>query len=270
MRQSIASGQRRSAGHHGASATHDYFASMTDMMLGLVFIFIIILMVIVGDLRRPQPAEIASVQPEPKVAADLTEANQARRDLLRDIAKILNGALPVTIDEENGTLQLGGDILFPTGSADPYAAALPKLRLLAGALDKVLPCYAAPADSAAAPVCDNRHGGRLDAVYIEGHTDTTPIHTARFQSNWDLSAARASATFAQMVAADPALAGLKNDQAETLIGVSGYGEYRPVDTAGTPTGMQRNRRIELRFIMATPSAHAVAGLVARVDEARAP
>jgi flagellar motor protein MotB len=270
MRQSIASGGRRMAGHHSANATHDYFASMTDMMLGLVFIFIVILMVIVGDLRRTQPTEVASVQPEPKIVSDLTETNLARRDLLRDIAKILDGALPVSIDEENGTLQLGGDILFPIGSADPYTAALPKLRLLADALNKVLPCYAAPADAATVPACDNHHGGRLDAVYIEGHTDATPIHTARFQSNWDLSAARASATFAQLVAADPALASLKNDQAEMLIGVSGYGEYRPVDTTGTATGLQRNRRIELRFIMATPSAHDVAGLVTRINDARTP
>lgn len=257
------------AGHHSANATHDYFASMTDMMLGLVFIFIVILMVIVGDLRRPQPTEVASVQPEPKVVSDLTKANLARRDLLRDLAKILDGALPVTLDEENGTLQLGGDILFPTGSADPYAAALPKLRLLADALNKVLPCYAVSPDSAA-PACDNGRGGRLDAVYIEGHTDTTPIHTARFQSNWDLSAARASATFAQLIAANPALAGLKNDQAEMLIGVSGYGEYRPLDTTGTAAGLQRNRRIELRFIMATPNAHDVAGLMTRINEARKP
>src|SRR5262249_33730137 len=91
MRQSIANAQRRNTGHHGGGATHDYFASMTDMMLGLVFVFIVILMVIVGDLRRPQPAEIASVQPEPKVVSELTEVNLARRDLLRDIAKILNG-----------------------------------------------------------------------------------------------------------------------------------------------------------------------------------
>lgn len=270
MRASIASDRRRGAGQHGAGAGHDYFASMTDMMLGLVFVFIIILMVVASDLRQPQSVEAAVVQPAATIVSDLTEANLARRDLLRDIAKILNGALPVTIDEENGTLQLGGDVLFPAGSADPFSAALPKLHVLAAALAKVLPCYAVSADTAAAPNCDNPRAGRLDAVYIEGHTDTTPIHTARFQSNWDLSAARASQTFAQLVMADPALAGLKNDQAESLIGVSGYGEFRPIDTTGTPAGMQRNRRIELRFIMATPHAQEVARLVARVNEARAP
>jgi flagellar motor protein MotB len=270
MRQNVAINRRWNVGHKNAGAAHDYFASMTDMMLGLVFIFIVILMVVAGDLRRPQSAEAAAVQPATQIVSDLTETNLARRDLLRDIAKNLDGILPVMIDEENGTLQLGGDILFPTASADPYPAALPKLRVLAAALAKVLPCYAGPANTAVAPSCDNHHKGRLDAVYIEGHTDTTPIHTARFQSNWDLSAARASQTFAQLVATNPALAGLKNDQGEALIGVSGYGEYRPVDTTGTPEGMQRNRRIELRFIMATPSAPNVAGLVARVNEARAP
>lgn len=259
--------------HGGEGSGHDYFASMTDLMLGLVFIFIVVLMVIALDLRPAPPAVQAQAQPQPQpqvteVPSAVTEANLARRDLLRDIAKILNHTLPVTIDEENGTLQLGGDILFPTGSADTYPEALPKLRLLAEALDKVLPCYAASAD-AAAPACDNPHPGRLDAVYIEGHTDTTPIHTARFQSNWDLSAARASETFKQLLIAFPALATLKNDRAEALFGVSGYGEYRPVDTSGTAAGLQRNRRIELRFIMATPVAKDVAGLVDSVNAARA-
>jgi flagellar motor protein MotB len=276
MRQTLGIDRRRTAGHRNAGTAHDYFASMTDMMLGLVFIFVVILMVVANDLRPAQPIETATaqtmmqLQPAAGIVSDLTETNLARRDLLRDIAKKLDGALPVTIDEENGTLQLGGDVLFPTASADPYPTALPKLRVLAAALAHVLPCYAIAANTAVAPGCDNPHKGRLDAVYIEGHTDATPIHTARFQSNWDLSAARASQTFAQLVAADPALASLKNDQAEMLIGVSGYGEYRPVDTTGTPDGLQRNRRIELRFIMATPNAQNVGGLVARVNAARAP
>lgn len=250
----------------GDHAGHDYFASMTDLMLGLVFVFIIVLMVLAFDQRQAAPV-VAQVPPIPATPSAVTEANIARSDLLRAIAKILDDGMPMTLDEENGTLQLGGDILFPTGSADAYPAALPKLRLLAAALDKVLPCYSSAADTSAA-TCNNPHHGRLDAVFIEGHTDTTPIHTARFQNNWDLSAARASATFAQFVTAFPALATLKNDQNEALIGVSGYGDLRPIDTSGTAAGLQRNRRIELRFIMAMPGSTDVTGLVERVDAAR--
>jgi chemotaxis protein MotB len=269
MRAGITSAHRRATRQNGDSTGDDYFASMTDMMLGLVFVFIIVLMVVALDMRQSVRAAVPAAQQATEVVSDITEANLARRDLLRDIAKALDGALPVTIDEEAGTLQLGGDVLFPTGSADAYPDALPKLRLLGAALDKVLPCYAVTADATGPAFCDNLHRGRLDAVYIEGHTDTTPIHNARFQSNWDLSAARASETFKELVTAFPALGALKNDQAEALIGVSGYGEYRPIDTSGTAAGMQRNRRIELRFIMATPAANDVASLIDRVTDARA-
>ena len=272
MRRSLALHARHASALRHDNGGGDYFASMTDLMLGLVFVFIVVLMVVSLDMRatQPQPAAAPVVTPVPEKLPEIAETNAARRDMLHDIATILAGKLPVTIDEQNGTLQLGGDILFPTGSTDPLPDALPKLRLLAEALDKVLPCYSVAADVATAPVCNLRHHGRLDAVYIEGHTDTTPIHTARFQNNWDLSAARASETFGQFIAAFPTLAMLKNDQHAALIGVSGYGEFRPVDDNSTAAGMQHNRRIELRFIMASPDAQDVTAIIDRVNAERAP
>jgi flagellar motor protein MotB len=257
--RTIASTVRRPI--HPSGEGTDYFASMTDLMLGLIFIFIIMLMVLALDMRQAAPVTVAEAPSNP-----MAETNLARRDLLRDIAKVLQSQLPVTIDEENGTLQLGGDVLFPKGSSDVYPEALSKLQLLGKALDQVLPCYAAGTDTGA--TCSPHHRGRLDAVYIEGHTDTTPIHTARFQSNWDLSAARASATFSRLVEFFPGLATLKNDRTNMLIGVSGYGEYRPVDESGTPAGMQKNRRIELRFIMTTPAANDADGLAHQISTER--
>src|SRR5580693_5028387 len=107
MRRAIAGTGRSPARHGGdAAAGSDYFASMTDLMLGLVFIFIIMLMVFALDMRE---AEHRMTDTTTK----LIEANLARRDLLRDMTRLLEGKLPVTVDEENGTLQLGGDILFP-------------------------------------------------------------------------------------------------------------------------------------------------------------
>lgn len=243
MRRTTAGAIRRTSRYDGDQG--DYFASMTDLMLGLIFIFIIMLMAFALNLREAERKISTATQ-------EITDADLARREMLRDLAKILNGALPITIDEENGTLQLGGDILFPTGSADVYPEALQKLKMLGYALDRVLPCYAVDSDHRPLDQCATKRKGRLDAVYIEGHTDTAPIHTSRFRNNWDLSAARASETFNKLVVAYPALAKLENDNAERLIGVSGYGEYRPVDETETEPGMQKNRRIELRFIMVSP------------------
>ena len=236
---------------------------MTDLMLGLIFVFIIMLMAFALNLREAEHKFSTAMQ-------DATEADLARREMLRDVAKLLNGVLPITIDEANGTLQLGGDILFPQGSADAYPEALPKIRLLGSALDRVLPCYAVDDDHQSLDRCAAKRKGRLDAVYIEGHTDTAPIHTSRFRNNWDLSAARASETFNKLIEAFPGLAKLRNDNAEKLIGVSGYGEYRPVDESATEAGMQRNRRIELRFIMVSPKPSEPDDVKDQVNAGRSP
>lgn len=260
MRRAMAGGGRAARPDMGGG---DYFASMTDLMLGLIFIFIIMLVGFALNLHNAEHKLKAA-------NATRNEAALARREMLHDVARILKGTLPVTIDEANGTLQLGGDILFPQGSAEAYPNALPKLRLLARALDMVLPCYALLPHAVPLARCKGKHKGRLDAVFIEGHADATPIDTPRFKNNWDLSAARASETFHQLVAAYPALATLENDRGESLIGVSGYGATRPVDDSRSKAAMRLNRRIELRFIMAARQTATLHHVIGGIGAARSP
>jgi chemotaxis protein MotB len=261
MRRTALAGRSARVPARDGNEGGNYFASMTDLMLGLLFIFIIMLMSFALNLREAEQKMASATR-------ELTEADLARREMLRDIEKALQGSLPVTVDEENGTLQLGNDVLFPKGSADAYPDALPKLRMLGEALDLVLPCYAVPAGDGPAEQCAEKRKGRLEAVYVEGHTDATPIRTARFPSNWDLSAARASETFNRLVESYPGLGQLRNDRNERLIGVSGYGEYRPVDESGSEEGMKKNRRIELRFIMVSPGSPELHGLLDQIRARR--
>jgi len=262
MRRAAAVVSARARRHNPDSG--DYFASMTDLMLGLIFIFIIMLMGFVLNLHEAEHKLTTTV-------SELTDADLARRELLREVAGLLQNALPVTIDEDNGTLQLGDDVLFPKGSADAYPEALPKLRLIADALNRVLPCYAMDQSAGRTPrQCGAEHKGRLDAVYIEGHTDTTPIKNAHFQNNWELSAARAAVTFKKLVEYAPALGLLENDHHEALIGVSGYGEYRPVDAGSNENAMQKNRRIELRFVMVSPDSGRVDRIYGQIGGRREP
>jgi chemotaxis protein MotB len=72
---------------------------------------------------------------------------------------------------------------------------------------------------------------------VEGHTDNIPIHTSEFDSNWELSAARATRiarVFLDMKAMPP-----------ERISAAGYAEFHPVADNGTAEGRAENRRVDL-------------------------
>lgn len=74
-------------------------------------------------------------------------------------------------------------------------------------------------------------------VYIEGHTDSKPIHTAQFQDNWDLSVIRATSVV-RILTKDYGVNPLQ-------IQPSGRGEYLPVADNETADGRSKNRRTEI-------------------------
>lgn len=73
-------------------------------------------------------------------------------------------------------------------------------------------------------------------VVIEGHTDSRPISTDKFPSNWELSTARATSVLRYFAAA-----GVPADRLAAV----GYGETHPVADNTTPEGQARNRRVEI-------------------------
>ncbi len=74
-------------------------------------------------------------------------------------------------------------------------------------------------------------------IYIEGHTDSQPVHTAKYPSNWELSVARA-------VSVAECLIG-KYQVSPEKIRVGGYGDTVPVAPDNTPENRRKNRRIEI-------------------------
>ena len=81
--------------------------------------------------------------------------------------------------------------------------------------------------------------GRYNIV-VEGHTDNTPINTAKFPSNWELSSFRALNVIKFMIA--------KFDIPPEICSASGYGEYRPVADNKTAEGRNKNRRVEIFIV----------------------
>lgn len=76
-----------------------------------------------------------------------------------------------------------------------------------------------------------------NGLRVEGHTDTDPISTSTYKSNWELSTARATNIVHQLIT-------YYKFPPETVSAV-GYGEYRPVAENTTPEGKQKNRRVDL-------------------------
>lgn len=76
-------------------------------------------------------------------------------------------------------------------------------------------------------------------VEVQGHTDSVPIHTDLFASNWELSTARAVNVLRYFLEK----AGL---DAHRLTAV-GFGPYRPVAGNAAVDGRAANRRVEIHF-----------------------
>jgi chemotaxis protein MotB len=75
---------------------------------------------------------------------------------------------------------------------------------------------------------------------VEGHSDNVPIHNAAFNSNWELSTARATAV-AMML--------LKESSFDPkLMSIAGYAEYHPSASNDTPEGRRSNRRVDLVIV----------------------
>ena len=77
-----------------------------------------------------------------------------------------------------------------------------------------------------------------ERVLISGHTDTDPINTAQFPSNWELSSVRAM-TFMKF------LLSINANLNPARFSAIGYGEYRPIAPNDTAENKQKNRRVEI-------------------------
>ena len=92
-------------------------------------------------------------------------------------------------------------------------------------------------------LADSFRDNKDQNIGVEGHTDDVQIGAAlldRFPTNWELSAARATAVVRFLQE--------KGYIAPERLTASGFGFYRPVATNETPEGREQNRRIEIILV----------------------
>lgn len=266
----------------GTDEGENYFVSMTDMMVGVLFIFIILLMTFALDFRSStdERAEALEVAREVAVRLDqlqadvdaqlqrLADVRADRRTLLdtlqdRLVAKHLN----VQVDEANGVLRLTEDsVRFPPGGAELSDRNRDNVRTIADALAAVLPAYVScrANPEGGAPVCRPIRGAGIETLFIEGHTDSTGSDA----DNWRLSTERAVNTYREMLTVAPALRTFLNIDGQEILSVSGYASARPIDPRPVREAFDRNRRIDLRFVMENDARQGMEQILGVTNEMR--
>jgi chemotaxis protein MotB len=173
--------------------------------------------------------------------------------LLADIDNALSSeGVDVEADTAQGILRMKDRVLFDQGSAELRPEGQAAISKIVEEFDNRMRCYIVSANGLRTQ-CPISSAPIIDGVFIEGHTDNDPVLGGRYRSNWELSTARAINTFQAMESADPAFTHLLNARDEALFGVSGYGETRPLNANSNDAEKQRNRRIDIRFLLRTPT-----------------
>ncbi len=96
-------------------------------------------------------------------------------------------------------------------------------------------------------------------LLIEGHTCDLPIDTARFPSNWELSAQRATNVMVYLIRS----CGIRPDH----ISAVGYADTQPLKPNTTDAGRRRNRRVDIVMFSGVPASSGALPHEAGVDAA---
>jgi chemotaxis protein MotB len=183
--------------------------------------------------RKPSSAAASGVEKPAMpmnivMGEDVLAPAQVQQDLDR-LKRELTQTLSDQVATHTVSIRLGRDGLvislreagfFDSGSAAPKPATLPTLRQIAAKL-----------------------GGTPYDLRVEGHTDSIPIHNPAFDSNWELSTARAT-SIARLFVTQRLLA-------PERISAAGYAEYHPVAGNDSVAGRAENRRVDLTVLPRT-------------------
>jgi chemotaxis protein MotB len=172
-----------------------WMASYADLMTELVCFFVILY------------ALSAALNKNVQNAAQQVQEMMKEGKMSGDV-KIDKEGLKITLQEKGGTS------FFQSGAAETTSTIDEQLALLVPSLRKL---------------------GDDHEILVEGHTDDQPIHNLYFDSNWELSTARATSVTRLLIEKY----GIPADH----IGAVGYGDKRPLVPNTTPENRAKNRRV---------------------------
>ena len=155
------------------------------------------------------------------LAGKVEELSRYRSEFFGRLREVLGSRRDIQIVGDRFVFQ--SEVLFDSGSAELEPEGRAQLAQLAETLLEI--------------------SGRIPAeinwiLRVDGHTDSRPIATARFPSNWELSAARAISVTKFLIDQ-----GVPSER----LAATGFAAFQPLDDRFDEIAYRRNRRIELKL-----------------------
>jgi chemotaxis protein MotB len=168
-----------------------------------------------AKMRGPGGASTPSTTSQIREQLQVAELMPSYQVLSEELkGEIEAGRIQVSMQPRGLVVSFTQAALFPSGGDEVAPEAYAGLEKLAAAIAKI-----------------------PNPVRLEGHTDSVPIKTARFKSNWELSAARSIALL-EVLAARFAVP-------RARMSIAGYADTAPVASNETEEGRARNRRADI-------------------------
>ena len=244
--------RRRHAAHEEEHDNHErWLLTYADLITLLLALFMMLYAMSVLDLRKYQAFQEAftkgmgghpvkqatQIAPDPNTGAlplpsatpvaSRTLDQEQLKKLMHKLQKDLDAAglqdeVQLELQPRGLVMNVISGVLFGSGSASLTSRG----DALLGSLGTVFTTF------------DNN-------LVVEGHTDSRPISSSAFPSNWELSTARATAVLRFLIAS--------KHLAPVRLSAAGYADTRPRRSNATDAGRAYNRRVDI-VVLAAPHA----------------
>lgn len=209
-------------------------------VITLILVLMVVMLAMSGPKESKKPTDTASVQATAAPETPTTAPAPAVASIVPPVPlpvtvpvpppdapgppapKTLNGFpleqlgndIVVTMEDDAVRFRISSEILFDSGAAALTGAGYP-------VLDRLIPLLNADPDL---------------RLVVEGHTDSMPISSERFPSNWELSTGRAASVARYLI---------ERGVAPQRVQASGFADTRPLAARDNPVDRVHNRRVEL-------------------------
>lgn len=193
-----------------------WLTTFADMMTLLMTFFVLLFaMSTLDPVKLEQFGDSTRDENKKKTKkVSLSQINKEVKKLV--VEQELQSQVKVSMDARGVTLGIASDLAFGSGAATLSGPIKDFLVKLVGTMDKA-----------------------TYAIAVEGHTDNDPIRSSLFPSNWELSAARASAVIRYLTSQ-----GIDAGKFRAI----GFGDTVPLVTNDSPANKAKNRRVDITFL----------------------